>query len=113
MERDPGASFYTCGDQWRFHVKRAIYSVGAFYLILLGGCATPLPVTRIVHVHTQSYIPIPAALLSPCTPADLSLIKTNGDLLDALLSDQAAIQTCNGQLQQIGTIKAPAAATSH
>ena len=74
---------------------------------LLAGCSTPLPVTRIVHVKSIRYVPIPTTLLVPCPLSDLSSLKTNGDLLDALLDDQAALKICNGQLEGIRTLAPP------
>lgn len=77
--------------------------------LLIAGCSTPMPITRIVHVKSTQYVPIPPALLTPCPLADLSIIKTNGDLLNALLYDQAALTTCNGQLEGIRTLAPPPA----
>jgi len=78
-------------------------------VVLLAGCSTPLPVTRIVHVKSTRYVPVPSTLLVPCPLSDLSTLKTNGDLLNALLDDQAALKICNGQLEGIRTLAPPPA----
>jgi hypothetical protein len=71
-------------------------------MLLLSGCAgrtvtRTVPVTRVEH----EYLPVPAALTMPCSAADVAAIRTNGDLLAALLADQAALAACNAQLRAI------------
>lgn len=72
----------------------------------MAGCST-VPVTRIVHVKSLQFVPIPPALLAPCPKSDPKQIKTNGDLLNAYLADQDSLTICNSQLQQIKTLTPP------
>lgn len=76
---------------------------------ILSACASPQPITRVVHITRHEYVPVPPSLLAPCPKADVSQIVTNGDLLDAFLRDQAALDTCNGQLDAIKTLAPPPA----
>ena len=71
-------------------------------LALLCGCTPSVGVRpsaplQIVHTH---YIPIPTALLQPCTPP-ASTIHTWGDLAQAYISLHAAFVQCSAQVQAI------------
>ena len=48
-------------------------------------------------------IEVPAALTAPVAEPDISDVTTNGDLLNALIDNQAATRICNAKLQSIGT----------
>lgn len=81
----------------------------AVMALMLAGCGSVVPITRVVHITRHEYVPVPPSLLAPCPKADVSQIVTNGDLLDAFLRDQAALDTCNGQLDAIKTLAPPPA----
>jgi hypothetical protein len=75
---------------------------------MFAGCSTvPPAAVKVVTVNHTAYIAVPSALLLPCPPGVASAIKTNNDLLLAFLADQAALATCNGQLQAIGKLTPP------
>ena len=47
-------------------------------------------------------IDVPSMLTAPVAAPSLMGIRTNGDMLDALLDYRQALTICNGQLSAIG-----------
>lgn len=88
----------------------AIGLTSLFLLLSLGACSTPAIVTRpeTVTITRHEYLPIPAPLIKPCPGIAPAKLKTNGDLWGAYLIQRAALKRCNGQLDAIGSLKAPA-----
>ena len=76
-------------------------------LALLCGCTPTVgvrPAAPLQIVHTQ-YIPIPSALLQPCT-APQATIRTWGDLAQAYITLHAAFEQCAAQVQAIAQTQA-------
>ena len=84
---------------------------GILIISSFSGCATPVPITRVVHVVHTRYVPIPPEFLTPCPQAPLPATATNGDLANAYLHQRQSIETCNSQLRAIRNIKPPPSRT--
>lgn len=85
-------------------VRAACRSVGMLIIAgVLGGCASSAPVVVTEVVHQPTFIPVPSMLTAPVS-AVLPQGVTWGQ---ALGLQQAAIQTCNADLNAISTLKPP------
>ena len=60
---------------------------------LLAGCATPSEGPQIVE--RIKLVGVPAPLLIDCPRADLAAVRTNGELAEAALQNDAALVACN------------------
>lgn len=74
-----------------------------FWVILsaFAACSSQ-PIVRVQYVTVKSYLPIPATLTAPIA-VDLTG-QTYGEGLGSL---RAGLETCNGQLTSIATLKPP------
>lgn len=59
----------------------------------LAGCATPSNGPQIVE--RIKLVGVPASLLIDCPRADLAAVRTNGELAEAALHNDAALVACN------------------
>ena len=59
----------------------------------LPGCATPSNGPQIVE--RVKLVGVPASLLLDCPRADLAAVRTNGELAEAALQNDASIVACN------------------
>lgn len=48
-------------------------------------------------------IKVPEALAEPVKEPDVTMMTTNGDMLELLLDYQLSLRLCNGKLHSIGT----------
>lgn len=60
---------------------------------VLSGCATPSNGPQIVE--RIKLVGVPASLLMDCPRADLAAVRTNGELTEAALQNDASIVACN------------------
>lgn len=80
---------------------------GILASLSLSGCSsTPVIRTVPVEVVRVERIPFPAELLAECR-AESGPIRSNGDLLAALVESRRALESCNAQLTAIRELKPP------
>ena len=60
---------------------------------VLAGCATPSNGPQIVH--KIEYVGVPQHLLIDCPRIDLGLLRTNGDMAQAVLTQDKSLRDCN------------------
>lgn len=77
--------------------------VPCLIILALTGCASNAPIIQIERVNVPQYLPIPAELTRPCD-LHLNAGTTYGEALGLY---DAALKTCQAQIQAITDLKPP------
>lgn len=84
-------------------VQTASRSTVIIAYLALSGCASSQPVIQVERISVPVYLPVPSTLVAPVS----AIFPSGVTYGQALGIQQAAIQTCNANLNAISTLKAP------
>jgi hypothetical protein len=80
---------------------------GLLILVVVAGCAPVAPKPpKIVEVPVTVYVPVPPELTEPVAIA-LPKSRTVDEAVRVARERRASLEQCNGQLEQIRTLKPP------